>query len=214
VFVGRGSFSLRTLDDLPRGATVGTSSLRRRSQLLALRPDLDLVDIRGNVQTRLRKLEEQGMAGTVLAAAGLARLGQPELASFAFAFHQMLPAVGQGSLAIEARAGDARVAALVTPLIHERTALALRAERSLMHALQGGCQVPIAGYAEASEVPDQSGAGRLLLRAFVGSVDGTQTVHGELAGPAPAPEGLGIALADDLLARGADQILAGVRGAG
>ncbi len=214
VFVGRGSLPLRTLDDLPRGATVGTSSLRRRSQLLALRPDLDLVDIRGNVQTRLRKLEEQGMAGTILAAAGLARLGQPELASFAFAFHQMLPAVGQGSLAIEARAGDARVAALVTPLIHERTALALRAERSLMHALQGGCQVPIAGYAEVSEAPDEAGAGRLLLRAFVGSVDGTKSVRGELAGPAPAPEGLGIALADDLLARGADQILAEVRGAG
>jgi len=96
VFVGGASSALRTLDGLPRGATVGTSSLRRRSQLLALRPDLDLVDIRGNVQTRLRKLEEQGMAGTVLAAAGLARLGQPELASFAFAFRQMLPAVGQG----------------------------------------------------------------------------------------------------------------------
>ena len=116
VFVGGASGPFRTIDDLPRGALVGTSSLRRRSQLLALRPDLELVDIRGNVQTRLRKVEEEGMAGTILAAAGLARLGQPELASFAFAFRQMLPAVGQGSLAIEARAGDARVAGLVTPL--------------------------------------------------------------------------------------------------
>ena len=213
VFVGGASSSLRTLDDLRRGATVGTSSLRRRSQLLALRPDLDLVDIRGNVQTRLRKLEEQGMAGTILAAAGLARLEQPELASFAFAFRQMLPAVGQGSLAIEARAGDARVAALVAPLIHERSALAVRAERSLMHALEGGCQVPIAGFAEVSEAPDELGVDRLLLRAFVGSVDGTKAVRGELAGPAQAPEGLGIALAEDLLARGADRILAEVRGA-
>ncbi|MCX6362709.1 MAG: hydroxymethylbilane synthase [Actinobacteria bacterium] len=213
VFVGGSAFPVRSLDDLPRGATVGTSSLRRRSQLLALRPDLDIVDIRGNVQTRLRKLDEQGMAGTVLAAAGLARLEQPELASFAFAFHQMLPAVGQGSLALEARAGDARVAALVVPLIHERTTLALRAERSLMHALQGGCQVPIAGFAEVSQVPDELGAEQLRLRAFVGSVDGTKTVRGELKGPAQAPEGIGIALADDLLARGADQVLAEVRGA-
>ena len=93
------------------GARVGSSSLRRRSQLLALRPDLDLVDIRGNVQTRLRKLEEQGMAGTILAAAGLARLGRSDAVAFAFAFDQMLPAVGQGSLAIEARADDARVRA-------------------------------------------------------------------------------------------------------
>jgi hydroxymethylbilane synthase len=213
VFVGSASSALRTLDDLPRGATVGTSSLRRRSQLLALRPDLDLVDIRGNVQTRLRKLEEQGMAGTILAAAGLARLEQPGLAAFAFAFHQMLPAVGQGALAIEARAGDARVAALVTPLIHERTALAVRAERSLMHTLQGGCQVPIAGFAEVTEAPDEQGVERLLLRAYVGSVDGTKAVRGELAGPAQAPEGIGIALAEDLLARGADAILAEVRGA-
>jgi hydroxymethylbilane synthase len=212
VFVGGASSKLRCLDDLLHGATVGTSSLRRRSQLLALRPDLTLVDIRGNVQTRLRKLEEQGMAGTILAAAGLARLEQPELASFAFAFDQMLPAVGQGSLAVEARAGDGRVAALVAPLVHEPTAMALRAERSLMHALQGGCQVPIAGFAEVSEEPDEAGVERLVLRAFVGSVDGTQAVRGELAGPAEAPESLGIALADELLARGADQILAEVRG--
>jgi hydroxymethylbilane synthase len=213
VFVGGSSSSLCALDDLPRGAKVGTSSLRRRSQLLALRPDLELVDIRGNVQTRLRKLDEQGMAGTILAAAGLARLQQPELASFAFSFRQMLPAVGQGSLAIEARAEDGRAAALVAPLIHERTALALRAERSLMHALEGGCQVPIAGYAEVSETPDELGVDRLLLRAFVGSVDGTRTLRGESTGPAKAPEGLGIALAEDLLARGADGILAEVRGA-
>jgi len=213
VFVGAASSSPRTLDDVPRGATVGTSSLRRRSQLLALRPDLAIVDIRGNVQTRLRKLEEQGMAGTILAAAGLARLELTGLASFAFAFRQMLPAVGQGSLAVEARAGDARAAALVAPLIHERTALALRAERSLMHALQGGCQVPIAGYAEVSESRDEAGADRLLLRAFVGSIDGTTVVRGELAGPSRAPEGLGISLAGDLLARGADRILAAVRGA-
>ncbi len=167
----------------PQGAVIGSSSLRRRSQLLALRPDLQLVDIRGNVQTRLRKLEEQGMTGTVLAAAGLARLGQPELAAFAFSFEQMLPAVGQGSLAIEARAGDTRVEALVTPLVHEPTSLAVRAERALMHRLEGGCQVPIAAHAQVSRVPDDVAVERLELRAYVGSLDGTDAVRGELDRP-------------------------------
>jgi hydroxymethylbilane synthase len=198
--------------DLPQGAVIGSSSLRRRSQLLALRPDLQLVDIRGNVQTRLRKLEEQRLAGTVLAAAGLARLEQPELAAFAFSFDQMLPAVGQGSLAIEARAGDTRVEALVTPLIHEPSSLAVRAERALMHRLEGGCQVPVAAHALVSRMPDDLGVEQLQLRAFVGSLDGADTVAGETGGPAQAPEGIGIALAEDLLRRGADRILAAVRG--
>jgi len=211
-FVAGGGARPGGVAQIPEGAVVGTSSLRRRSQLLALRPDLDLVDIRGNVQTRLRKLDEQGMAGTILAAAGLARLGQPELAAFAFSFEQMLPAVGQGSLAIEARAGDERMRALVTPLIHEPTSLALRAERSLMHRLEGGCQVPIAAHAVVSRVPDDVAFEQLRLRAFVGSLDGRDTVRTELTGPAGAPEGLGIALAEDLLGKGADRILAQVRG--
>jgi len=202
----------RTIAEIPEGAVVGTSSLRRRSQLLALRPDLDLFDIRGNVQTRLRKLDEQGMAGTILAAAGLARLRQPELAAFAFSFEQMLPAVGQGSLAIEARAGDARVRALVTPLIHEPTSVAVEAERALMRALEGGCQVPIAGHAELTAVPGVPGARQLRLRAFVGSVDGADAIRAEKTGPAEAPEALGTALADELLERGAARILAEVRG--
>ncbi len=200
------------IEAIAPGAVVGTSSLRRRSQLLALRPDLRLVDIRGNVQTRLRKLEEEQMAGTILAAAGLARLRQPELAAFAFSFDQMLPAVGQGSLAIEARSGDTRVASLVLPLVHEPSSLALRAERALMHRLEGGCQVPIAAHAKVSRVPGEAGLDQLRLLAFVGSLDGTDTVRGELTGPSRAPEGLGIALAEDLLARGASRILASVRG--
>ena len=155
-----------------------------------------------------------GMAGTILAAAGLARLGQPELASFAFAFPQMLPAVGQGSLAIEARAGDARRGARHPA--HPRAHRSGSARRAQPHARAAGgaarCRSPATR--QASQAPDERGTTRLLLRAFVGSVDGARTVRGELAGPAPAPEGLGIALADDLLARGADQILAEVRGAG
>jgi hydroxymethylbilane synthase len=211
-FVPGGGARPGTIADIPEGAVVGTSSLRRRSQLLALRPDLDLVDIRGNVQTRLRKLEEQSMAGTILAAAGLARLGQPELAAFAFSFEQMLPAVGQGSLAIEARAGDARVRALVTPLIHEPTSVAVESERALMRALEGGCQVPIAGHAELAAVPGVPGARQLRLRAFVGSLDGTDAIRAEKTGPFEAPEALGTALADELLERGAGRILAEVRG--
>ena len=124
-----------TLDDVPQGARVGSSSLRRRSQLLALRPDLDVVDIRGNVETRLRKLVEEEMAGTILAAAGLSRLGRSEVAGFAFTFDQMLPAVGQGALAIEARADHPRLSDLKAALDHRPTALAvLGRTRAARHA--------------------------------------------------------------------------------
>ena len=206
-----GPVTPRALVDLPEGALIGSSSLRRRSQLLALRPDLELTDIRGNVQTRLRKVEEQGMAGTILAAAGLARLGQPGLAAFAFAFDEMLPAVGQGSLAIEARIDDERVAALVQPLVHAASAVAVRAERGLMRALQGGCQVPIAAFAQL--VDGEGGtSGKIHLRAFVGSADGRRVVRDELSGPAAAPEDLGRELAGRLRDGGAGAILEEVRG--
>jgi hydroxymethylbilane synthase len=225
---------------LPRGARVGSSSLRRRSQLLALRPDLELVDLRGNVETRLRKVAQQGLDGTVLAAAGLARLGRAELASFAFSFDQMLPAVGQGALAVETRAGDERIAALVACLHDGPTALAVRAERALLGALEGGCQIPIGAHAElrgathGGEAAPRGGAtagsaasgsavaaaegapfasAELLLRAFVGSLDGTVTVRDSLAGPAAEPEALGRALAERLRAAGAERILAALRGA-
>ena len=155
-----------TLDDVPQGARVGTSSLRRRSQLLALRPDLDVVDIRGNVETRLRKLVDEEMSGTILAAAGLSRLGRSEVTGFAFTFDQMLPAVGQGALAIEARADHARRKDLAAALDHRPTALCVAAERALLGTLEGGCQVPIAAHArwKAGGEPDGTGtlvAGRL-----------------------------------------------------
>ena len=232
----------RCLADLPPGAVVGSSSLRRRAQLLAARPDLRMVDIRGNVETRLRKVEEQGLAGTVLAAAGLARLGRADAAAFTFPFDEMLPAVGQGALAIEARGDDTDVLALLTPLDHAPTAAAVRAERALMRALQGGCQVPIAALADvvdewASEaragderagddgVSDEGAAQQragdagaaaavpqLRLRAFVGALDGSTTVRGERRGPVAAPEALGRALAEELLGAGAERILREVRG--
>jgi hydroxymethylbilane synthase len=194
----------RALADLAAGAIVGSSSLRRRSQLLAARPDLTLVDIRGNVDTRLHKVEDEGMAGTVLAAAGLARLGRAGAAAFAFTFEEMLPAVGQGSLAVETRAGDGGARELVASLQDAPTAAAVRAERALLHDLEGGCQVPIAAYAEAD-------AGGLRLRAFVGALDGSRTLRLERRGDAGAPEELGRALAADLLAAGAGAILREVR---
>ncbi len=201
VFVG----SLNGPAELAGGARVGTSSLRRRSQLLASFPDLEVVDIRGNVETRIRKVQEQGLAGTILAAAGLKRLGRFAEAAFVFPPAIMLSAVGQGALAIEARVDDERLAPLMGALDHQPTRLAVLAERALMRALEGGCQVPIGAHAlrEGDE---------LRLAAFVGSVDGTQSVRMESRGSVADPEGLGAALAAAMRAAGADAILAGVRG--
>ena len=199
-----------TLDDVPRGARVGTSSLRRRSQLLALRPDLDVVDIRGNVQTRLRKLVDEDMAGTILAAAGLSRLGLAEVAGFAFAFDQMLPAVGQGALAIEARADHPRVLELRAALDHRPTALAVVAERALLGTLEGGCQVPIAAHARWQE-RGEDGAPVLVLDAYVGSLDGARCVRGDGERRAADAVELGTLLAADLLDRGAGDILDEIR---
>jgi hydroxymethylbilane synthase len=189
---------------------VGSSSLRRRSQLLALRPDLEVVDIRGNVETRLRKLVEEEMTGTILAAAGLSRLGRSEVVGFSFAFDQMLPAVGQGALAIEARADHTRLSELKAALDHRPTALAVKAERALLGTLEGGCQVPIAAHAEW-KMGGERGAGMLKLDAFVGSLDGVRSVRGERLAHADDPEGLGVFLAAELLERGAGDILDEIR---
>ena len=207
--------------DLPAAARVGSSSLRRRAQLLALRPDLRVVDLRGNVETRLRKLADDGLDGTVLAAAGLRRLGKADVAAFAFGFDEMLPAVAQGALAVETRAGDERVGALVAGLNDGPSALAVRAERALLAALEGGCQVPLGAHAEllgGAHAESLGGAhegegAELLLRAFVGTLDGSESVHASLEGPAGAPQALGEALAERLRAAGAERILAALRDA-
>jgi hydroxymethylbilane synthase len=204
---GAGGF---TLGDVPRRARVGTSSLRRRSQLLALRPDLDVVDIRGNVETRLRKVAEEGMAGTILAAAGLARLGRADAAAFAFSFNEMLPAVGQGALAIEARADHPRAGELTAALEHRPSALTVMTERALLGTLEGGCQVPIAAHA-GWKAGGEHGAGVLTLSAYVGSLDGSRVVRGERVRLADDPEGLGISLAAELLENGAGEILDEIR---
>ncbi|SEL97924.1 hydroxymethylbilane synthase [Stigmatella aurantiaca] len=189
-----------TLDRLPQGARVGTSSLRRSCILRSRRPDLEIVSLRGNVQTRLQKTRELGLAGAVLAHAGLKRLGLEREISEVLSPEVSLPAVGQGVLAIQCRTEDARVRALLAPLEDETTRIAVTAERALLAKLEGGCTVPMAGHATLVQ-------GRVYLRGFVGRPDGTQVVAGEVRGLIPEAHALGEALAEELLSRGAGEIL-------
>jgi hydroxymethylbilane synthase len=187
-------------DSLPPGARVATGSLRRRSQLLYRRPDLHLEPIRGNVDTRLRKLDEQNLDALILAAAGLERLGLGEAITHQLDGDWMLPAVGQGALGLECRADDASTLALLGPLDDAATRAAVTAERSLLAGLGGGCLVPIGALARVSQ-------GALHLRAAVLSPDGKQRIAGETAGEAMHAASLGSRLAEDLLARGAKELL-------
>ncbi|MCX6900163.1 MAG: hydroxymethylbilane synthase [Verrucomicrobia bacterium] len=182
------------LDELPQGAVVATSSLRRKGQLLALRPDLKLVEIRGNVETRLRKLQENaGWQGTVLAAAGLARLNLNladwSLVAHPFAPEEMLPAPCQAILGLEARGDDARVLSLLRPINHDETFQVATAERAFSHVLEGGCRTPIAAYAEVTE-------GRLRLRGAVFHEDGRVRFRDEVGGDAREAEQIGKTLAE------------------
>lgn len=187
-------------EDLPKGARLGTSSLRRQCQLAAQRPDLNIIDLRGNVNTRLQKLDDGNYDAIILAAAGLKRLGMEDRITECLSPEISLPAIGQGAVGIECRQDDDWVNELLAPLNDRDTAIRVRAERSLNHRLQGGCQVPIAGYAELAH-------GVILLRGLVGMVDGSQIIHGEIAGQPEDAEYLGRVLAEDLLSRGADEIL-------
>lgn len=195
----------RTLESLPAGARVGTSSLRRRAQLLALRPDLRVVEIRGNVGTRMSKLEGE-VDAVILAAAGLRRLGLEDRITEVIAPEALLPAVGQGALAVEIREGDDETAALVRRLEHADTRDAVRAERALLARLEGGCQIPLAAHAEVE-------GDRLRLRARVGRVDGSLLLEAEGEGTRAEAEAIGVRAAEELLARGADEILASLEGA-
>jgi hydroxymethylbilane synthase len=188
----------RSLGALDAGARVGTTSLRRRSQLRALRPDLVVEDLRGNVETRLRRLREGRFDAIVLAVAGLLRLGLDGAVTEVLDPAVMLPAPGQGAIALECREGDQAVEEAVAPLAHEETARAVAAERALLSELEGGCNVPLGAYARAE------GDG-LWLRAFVASRDGATLLRAEGRGR-EAPE-LGRRLAADLLAQGARDLL-------
>ncbi|MFH1763346.1 MAG: hydroxymethylbilane synthase, partial [Gemmatimonadota bacterium] len=183
---------LQTPDDLPRGARVGTSSLRRRALLARWRPDLVLAELRGNVPTRIRKLDEGGYDAIVLAAAGVKRLGLAHRVSAYLPFDFFLPAVSQGAIGVQIRADDLDVAGWVGPLEHAPTRAATTAERALLRRLEGGCQVPVGAFAELD------GAG-LRLRGVVCSLDGKRWVEGEVTGPPDDAERLGIGLAEELI---------------
>jgi len=185
---------------LPTGAKVGTSSLRRQSQLRALRGDLEVVPMRGNLDTRLRKLGAGEFDAVVVAAAGIHRLGFRERVTAYFAVDEMCPAVGQGALAIEVRKGDRRVERVVQPLDHWMTHQAVRAERTALRELGGGCQVPIAIHAQCED-------DRLRVLGVVAAIDGSRIVRASKSGPAGEPERLGAEVARSLVEQGARAIL-------
>lgn len=189
------------LADLPHGARVGTSSLRRECQVRVNFPHLVVKPLRGNVQTRLRKLDEGQFSAIILAAAGLKRLGLADRITALLTPEQSLPAVGQGALGIECREDRKDLFELLQPLVHQPTQQCATAERAFSRALSGSCNVPIAGFAEISGT-------QLRLRGLVGTPDGTQVVRGEIAGAVTDAETLGLALAADLRQRGAADILA------
>ena len=194
------SNTYNSFDDLPQGAKVGTSSLRRKCQILKQRPDLEIIDLRGNVGTRLSKLDAGNYDAIILASAGLKRLGLAERIRHTLEPVVSLPAVGQGALGLECRSQDQAVLDLILPLMHTETNACVRAERAFNAYLEGGCQVPIAGYATLEN-------GQIHLEGRVGSVDGQTLLKAQQVGFPEQAEQLGVKLAQDLLAQGAGEIL-------
>ena len=194
----------RRIDDLPENGVLATGSLRRRSQALAMRPDLKVVDLRGNVTTRVRKFESSSWDGMLLAGAGLERLGLTGHIAGRIPTDQILPAVGQGALALEAREDDHEVIELLRRLEHLDTAIAVRSERAFLGRLEGGCQVPIA--ALGSVLGD-----RVVLEGYLGTIDGQLVVRRQGEAPVSEAEQLGEALADRIFEEGGKEILAEVR---
>lgn len=194
------SIDYQTIGDLPEASSVGTSSLRRSAQLLHLRSDLDVVPLRGNVDTRLRKLESGNLQAIILAVAGLRRLGLSAKISQIFSSDELLSAIGQGALGLELRKDDEKVWELLRFLNHEPTEVTIKAERAFLKELGGGCQVPIAAYGRLY------GDG-LILKGIVAELDGTRVLRDEVRGERDKPEDIGITLAGRLLSAGADQIL-------
>jgi hydroxymethylbilane synthase len=193
-----------TIDDLPRGATVATGSLRRRSQLLHYRTDLKIEEIRGNVPTRLKKFHESDVDGMVLAFAGIHRLGLGGNISQLIPFEIMLPAVGQGAVAIEIRDGDKRVEGVVASIDHRTTHICTTAERAFLRRLEGGCQVPIGAFSSLD-------GEHLTLEGMVGTLDGTVGFRERLTGSSQDAETIGIRLANSLIEMGARDLLANAR---
>lgn len=201
VLISPGGYTLATL---PEGARVATSSLRRRAQLLAYRPDLKIVDMRGNLATRFRKMEEQNLDGMVLAAAGVLRLGWQDRISHYIPFEISLPAVGQGSVGIEIRENDEEIWNILRPLHDFSAAAAIQAERAFLRKLEGGCQIPIGALGQLQ-------GETLQLEGVVAALDGRKLIRKTLSGAPEAAEQLGEQLAEEMLAAGAARILAEVR---
>ncbi len=195
------------LAQLPQGARLGTSSLRRGAQLAALRPDFEIISIRGNVQTRLRKMEELDLDAVILASAGLSRLGLAELITERIPVHTLLPAVGQGALGLECREDDQDTRRLVLGISDPAAAAAVEAERAFLARLEGGCQVPIAGYAVVEGAD-------LAFSGLVASLDGKRVIRGQGRAKREQAANLGRQVAEDVLARGGREILAEVYGEG
>ena len=191
----------KSLADLPLNAKVGTCSLRRQTQLKEARPDIQILDLRGNVNSRLAKLDNGDYDAIILASAGLKRLGFDDRISESIATEQSLPAIGQGAIGIECRSDDDAMNTLLAPLNHPETALRVSAERAQNSRLNGGCQVPIGGYAELIE-NDQ-----IRLRGLLGFPDGSQIFRSEKTAARADAEALGVAVAEDLLAQGGDKVL-------
>jgi hydroxymethylbilane synthase len=190
----------KRFEEVPQGGKIGTGSLRRKAQLLNLRPDLEIVPLRGNLDTRLKKLMALNLDAVILAAAGLRRMKWEGQVSEFFDPETMVPAIGQGALAVESREGDERVRRAVSPLDHPPTRVSVLAERAFLRRLEGGCQVPIGGLARIR-------GERLALTGLVAGVDGRRVVKGKVEGPLEKNTELGVQLAEDLLGRGAEEIL-------
>jgi hydroxymethylbilane synthase len=204
VFISHPDRAYKKLADVPAGGTIATGSLRRRSQLLHWRPDLNVVDLRGNLNTRLEKLQNSGWDGMILARAGIIRLGREKSITEVFPFDRMLPAVGQGALAIEVRGNDRTCLRYVKSLANEAATIGTRGERALLHRLEGGCQIPVGAYGRVEE-------NEFVLDAMVGSLDGRKVVRGSIHGATERSETLGEELAQTLLDAGAEEILDAIR---
>lgn len=189
---------------LPQGARVGTSSLRRIAQIRAKRPDIKIVELRGNVDTRIQKMQREGLDAIVLAYAGVKRLGYEPLITEVIPCEVLLPAVGQGALGVEIRSGDGDTARLVELINHEPTRMAVLAERAFLRILEGGCQVPVGALSEVE-------SGQIQLTGLVASLDGTMIFRDTIAGRLDEAEELGQSLAVKLLTQGAEQVLAEIR---
>ena len=204
VFISHSQKAHKSLDELPHGAMIATGSLRRKCQLLHHRPDLQIIDIRGNVPTRLQKLAASSWDGVILAKAGLTRLNLTDWITETIPTDIILPAVGQGAIAIEVRAGDQTFRSLVATVNHEPTAIATRAERTLLASLEGGCQVPIGAYARIKD-------GAFVMDALIGSLDGKKVIRSTIHGDPSQAETLANTLARTLLQSGGDRILKDIR---